>query len=426
MFRLSLLAIALLLVAPTGVPASAQQAETATTGGRVDVSPRSVAFEYADRPNLTFGVDGDTRLVFVTEPLARRIAVLDRFLGQQVAEVPAPPGGFLLPFSVRVPGPGRLVVLDPGGSPNSTVPAIARVYDYNYEWNPLTRTFTAWLTRTVSLAGLPVVFAEEVEITESGLYIVAESVIGALWVIRPDGSVAPGVVPSPGSSIPTLGPCTLPPVTVDGIQFVTAGNFAPGVLSLAARDGQLFFGTTCNGGLHRIPLRSLVDPSRTPEQRAQDIVAVSPRPPGTVETFEGLAVNRFAAHDDGVYAADSFNLRILRIDPRTGAREVIASDALPFNFPVRLQFLPPIVTGSPPLLVVALRSGTSTCGDQCRANRGSPAAALDCCQGGRVWPRLKHRQYCHASRSGKELLLRGHTPPRSLTADLAARLAALA
>ncbi len=202
MFRLSLLAIALLLVALTGVPASAQQAETATTGGRVVVSPRPVAFEYADRPNLTFGVDGDTRLVFVTEPLARRIAVLDRFLGQAVAEVPAPPGGFLLPFSVRVPGPGRLVVLDPGGFPNPTVPAIARVYDYNYEWNPLTRTFTAWLTRTVSLAGLPVVFAEEVEITESGLYIVAESVIGALWVIRPDGSVAPGVVPSPARPFP--------------------------------------------------------------------------------------------------------------------------------------------------------------------------------------------------------------------------------
>ncbi len=193
---------------------------------------------------------------------------------------PAPAGGFLLPFSVRVPGPGRLFVLDSGGFPNPTVPAIARVYDYSYQWNPLTRTFTARLTRTVSLEGLPVVFAEDVEVTVSGLYVVAESVIGALWVIHPDGSIGPGVVPNPGSSIPALGPCTLPPVTVDGIPFATAGNFAPGVLSLAARNGQLLFGTTCNGGLYRIPLQSLVDPSRTPEQRAQDIVAVSPRPLG--------------------------------------------------------------------------------------------------------------------------------------------------
>ena len=32
---------------------------------------------------------------------------------------------------------------------------------------------------------------------------------------------------------------------------------------------------------------------------------------------------------------------------------MIAADALLFNFAVRLQFLPPVVTGSPPVLVVA-------------------------------------------------------------------------
>ncbi len=89
MSRLPWLLMALFPVALTWAPASAQPA---ATGGRVVATSRSVAFEYADRPNLTFGVDGDTHLVFVTEPLAQRVAVLDRFLGQQVAAVPAVSG----------------------------------------------------------------------------------------------------------------------------------------------------------------------------------------------------------------------------------------------------------------------------------------------------------------------------------------------
>ena len=70
---------------------------------------------------------------FVAEPLNQRIAVLDRFTGLEVAQVPAPPGGFLLAFSIRVRRPGRLVVLDSGGFPNPEVPSIARVYDYDYK-----------------------------------------------------------------------------------------------------------------------------------------------------------------------------------------------------------------------------------------------------------------------------------------------------
>jgi hypothetical protein len=38
-------------------------------------------------------------------------------------------------------------------------------------------------------------------------------------------------------------------------------------------------------------------------------------------------------------------------DPNTGGRQVIASDPLLFNFPVKLQFLPPVLGASP--LVVA-------------------------------------------------------------------------
>jgi hypothetical protein len=183
------------------------------------------------------------------------------------------------------------------------------------------------------------------------VYVVAESVIGALWVIQPNGSIAPGLFPSSGTPIPALSPCGLPPVVIGGIPYVIAGNFAPGVVSLASRNGQLYFGTTCNGSLYRVPVASLVDPLRTPAQRAQDIVTVSPLPAGVVEAFEGITLNPFDPDDEWVYVCDSFHLRIIRIHSRTGAREVVASDPILFNFPSKVQFLPPVFGLSP--MVVA-------------------------------------------------------------------------
>jgi hypothetical protein len=87
-------------------------------GHRLVINSSSVAFEYADRSHLTTAAAGDTNLVFVAEPLNQRIAVLGRFTGFEVGQVPAPLGGFLLPFSLRVPNSGHLVVLDSGGFPN--------------------------------------------------------------------------------------------------------------------------------------------------------------------------------------------------------------------------------------------------------------------------------------------------------------------
>jgi hypothetical protein len=264
--------------------------------------------------------------------------VLDRFSGGEVGQVPAPLGGFLLPFSIRVPRPGRLVVLDSGGFPNPAVPSIARVYDYDYQWNALTHVFSANLARTVSFAGLPLVFAEDVEITSSGLYVVAESVIGALWVIQPDGSVVAGIFPSDGVPIPALGPGTLPPVTVGGIPYEIARNFAPGVVSRASRNGQLYFSTTANGGLWRVPLSSLTDSGRTPKQRAQDIVTVSPRPADVVETFEGIAADPFEQNDPWIYACDSFHLRLIRIHSQTGSERWWRVIRYCSIFPLRCSF----------------------------------------------------------------------------------------
>jgi hypothetical protein len=347
--------ISILAVTTVFTPIEAQQLpqlDVALPGHRLVVNSSAVAFDYAERSHVVTAAAGDTRLVFVAEPLNQRIAVLDRFTGNEVGQVPAPSGGFLLPFSVRVPRQGRLVVLDSGGFPNPAVPSIPRVYDYDYTWDSFTGVFSATLARTVSFAGLPVVFAEDVEVTSSGLYVVAESVIGALWVIQPDGSITEGIFPSAGVPIPALGPGTLPPVTVDGIPYITKGNFAPGVVSLTSRNGQLYFSSTSNGGLWRVPVPSLTDSGRTPAERAQDIVIVSPRPAGAVETFEGMTADSFTPDDPWIYVCDSFHLRLMRIHSQTGIREVVASDPVLFNFPVKVQFLPPVF-GLTPLVVAS-------------------------------------------------------------------------
>ncbi|MFG6486522.1 hypothetical protein ACG04R_07570 [Roseateles sp. BYS78W] len=319
----------------------------------VVVSPRGLAYAYARRDTLTSAAAGDSRLVFVAQPLTASVAVLDRFTGQQLGQLPAPPGGWLLPFSLRVPREGHVVVLDSGGFPSPTAPSVPRVYDYNVFYNPHTLQLRATLERVVRFDGLPVVFAEDVEVTSSGNYVVSESIVGALWVIKPDGSIAPGLFPSDGQPIATLAPCAFTPTTVGGLPFTTAGNFAPGVVGLAERRGQLYFSTTCHGGVYRVPMASLLDATRSPAARAADIQPVSPRAAGTAsETLHGLAFDRARPGDDALYAADSLQLRIVRIDTRDGSRRVVASDATLFNFPSKLQFLPP-VNGLAPLLVAS-------------------------------------------------------------------------
>src|SRR5215213_2910760 len=118
----------------------APSAASAKSGGH--------AAKLAQRDSLIHGIAGDEDYVFVTEPgigvstAGPRVVVLDRDSGREKAVLPAPPGGFKLPFTLRVPETGHLVVLDAGGFPPQGPPV---VYDYRYSAR---EGFTATLTRT--------------------------------------------------------------------------------------------------------------------------------------------------------------------------------------------------------------------------------------------------------------------------------------
>jgi hypothetical protein len=60
-----------------------------------------------------------------------------------------------------------------------------------------------------------------------------------------------------------------------------------------------------------------------------------------VEELLGLTNNPYDRTDHYLYAADALQLRVIRIDPRTGKREVVGDDQHLFNFPSSLAFAPP-------------------------------------------------------------------------------------
>src|SRR5262245_696733 len=68
--------------------------------GLVEIGSDAIAYDYAHRDHMPHGIAGDTRFVFVTEPLHGRVAVLGRVTGFELGALPPPPGGFLLPFAM--------------------------------------------------------------------------------------------------------------------------------------------------------------------------------------------------------------------------------------------------------------------------------------------------------------------------------------
>ncbi len=345
--------------AATNEAASTQQQDLSIGGGgnspRIAIGPHGVGYDYYKSLHVPHGAAGDEDYVFVAQPLDGQVMVIDRVTGQEVDVLPPPPGGWLLPFAVRVPKSNLVAILDAGGFPNPNIPSIARIYEYEFSKTRVRGrpVFTASLKRTISFAGLPVVYAEDIEPLPNGGYVMSESVIGAIWVVSPNGEIAPGIMPDNlAVPIAAIGPCAFFGTTISGVPFGTAGNFGPGVGSLAIRNGNLYFGSSCLGGVQRVPVSTLTDVSRTPEQRAADIRSVSPRPANVAaESLKGFAFNRWSS-DNHLYVTDAFNHRLLRINITTGARELAVDDQQLFDFPTAAQFLPPVL-GATPLVVTS-------------------------------------------------------------------------
>jgi hypothetical protein len=300
----------------------------------------------AKRASLTHGIAGDERYVFTTEPgigvatSGARVVVLDRFTGKEVATVPPPDGGFKLPFTLRVPRTGHLVVLDSGGFPPVGPPV---VYDYSYSGDK--HAFSAKLTRTVDFAGNPMGFAEDVEVLPNDEYVVSESIFGGLWLIGRDGKIRRGMVPDDGGDpLPNLGSCQFPgggSGIVGDLPFQAGGGFAPGAGSLTVHDSELYISSTCAGGVQRLAIKTLLDTSTPAAARAEQIITVTKRK-YDLESLKGITFNRWDPDDQSIYAGDPFRLTLIRINSRTGKREVLSNDHKLFNFTVSTAFLPPV------------------------------------------------------------------------------------
>ncbi len=309
-----------------------------------------LCFDYANLNVPIAGVAGGIDLVFVGEPLDGSVAVLSRLTGKQIAQLPPPPNGFALPFIMHSLGEGRLAVLDAGGlpQPQPFVPVNPVIYEYTYAFSPL-QGFSASLVRTISFASFANVlvgFPEDFVHLDDGRYLLSDAVLGSIWVVQPDGTVTPGIVPKsfdPQDFIPTLALCpTMPEITVNGLPFLFTGSTIPGVSPLAVRNGTVYYYSPCARGIYAFPLAILSD-NRQPYQRAADIQLVAPTPPDVeVEELLDFSFNPFNPSDRYLYAADPLQLQVIRIDLSTGARQVVAHDPKLFDFPSSLGFLPTI------------------------------------------------------------------------------------
>jgi len=319
---------------------------TASQELHVDSSQRAKSFEFAplDLP-FPAGVAATNDVVFVGSPVEGRVVALSRTQGAPLGELPSPPGGFVLPFILKHIAKNRIAVLDAGGfpSPLPIVPVNPTIYEYDVRFSPHSG-FSATLTRTVSFATVTVGFAENILRLNDGRYLLADALLGSIWIAELDGTIHPGIVPRTSSrqdAIPQLYYCnTMPLIQVGGIPFLFTDSTLPGVATLAAREGVLYFHSSCAGALWSIPLASLFD-ARPPYARAADIRLVSPKPQDVVvEELLDATFDPNNPTDRHLYAADALQLRLIRIDVQTGERQVVADNPKLFNFPSSLGFFP--------------------------------------------------------------------------------------
>jgi hypothetical protein len=291
------------------------------------------------------GIAASEDLIFTGSPFEGRVIAHARDTHATVGELPSPPGGFILPFILKSVKGDKVAVLDAGGfpSPKPFIPASPTIYEYRFRYRH--GVFNAELTRSIPFAGNLIGFSEDAIQLDDGRYLLDDAVLGSIWIANTDGTIVPGIVPKTFDAadvIPQMFFCdTMPQIVVGGLPFLFTASTVPGITSMTTIKDTLYFSGSCSGAVYSVPLKVLND-HRQPYQRAADLRVVSRRPAGVqVEELLGLTSNPFDHDDRYLYAADALQLRVIRIDPRNGKREVVGDDQHLFNFPSSLAFAPP-------------------------------------------------------------------------------------
>jgi hypothetical protein len=343
------------------VPAeSAEALDSAQEELKVELSCDALSFKYLELdPPFPGGVAAGEKVVFVGSPLEGRVFEYSRQSGRKIGELPQPPSSFVLPLMMKHIAPNKVAIMDAGGFPTPLplVPANPTIYEYTYTSNG--RSVSATLTRSIPFSTALIGFAEDIVLLSDGRYLLADAVLGAIWIANTDGTISPGIVPKslePEDAIPQMYFCpTMPTVQVGGVPFLFTDGAVPGISTIAERNGTVYFASACSGAVYKVPLASLTD-SRQPWQRAADIRLLSPKPASTeVEELLSMIFNPENPRENYVYAADAMRLRLIRINTITGKREVLADEHELFNFPSSLSFMPPLTRNEifPQLVVVS-------------------------------------------------------------------------
>ena len=331
----------------TSAPTDPEATGTTAQDLQVVVGPRSISYDFAHVAYEPAGLAAGPTIYFVGDPLEGRVFAYSRLTGRQLGELPQPPGGFSVPFIMHQIADGRLAVMGAGGIPQIKPLVLANptIYEYSYGANPVSG-FSATLDQMISFSSVPVGFPEDFTQLDDGRILLTDSVLGSIWVAQTDGTITAGIVPKtfdPADGIPTMVICpTMPEVKVNGVPFLFTGSTIPGIEPITSRNGIVYFHSACARGVYTFPVSILSD-HRQPFQRAADIRLLAATPPDIqVEELLDMQFNPYDRTDPFMYAAHGMQLEIIRVDSRTGARQLVVRDPKLYDFPSSIAFLPPL------------------------------------------------------------------------------------
>lgn len=320
-------------------------------------------------------VTADERLVFTgvlpSASIAPAVVAASRATGNQVGTLPPPPGGFLLPTSIKVSSystsgagtTGELIVIDNGGLPPTAHPV---AYIYTYSHSPALG-FSAALAATLPLPVLTaappsppngVGYASGLLVLNATTRLVTDAFVGGIWVCDASfvcqlGLASPDFAPAPAPTMTGVG--RAPGGGVRTYTFQLPIPIFPGVFGaayVALTDEVCAERASQPGGVYCIDRAALLNTAVNPFAKAKRTV-VAPQI-GVSDGGHGIAYDRFHPGSPWLYwvraladSADNFNNTIRRVNVVTGQVQIVFRSNSLLDFSTGLDVLPPIVANSP-------------------------------------------------------------------------------